>query len=81
MAVPDNISVFTGGWFQSDAAVPNQVEVFSDGWFNILAIAAWVDELAGNVILTLSLTKNATITEALTKNAAITESLTEDVQI
>jgi len=36
MAVPDNISIFTGGWFQSDGEVPDQIEIFSDGWFNVL---------------------------------------------
>ena len=46
MAVGDALSIFTGGWFQTDGEVPNGIEVFTGGIWNELSTAIALDELA-----------------------------------
>jgi len=42
MAVPDNLSIFMSGWFQTDGLVPNQIEIFTGSWWNTLEQTAFM---------------------------------------
>ncbi|KKL79414.1 hypothetical protein LCGC14_2015070 [marine sediment metagenome] len=76
MAVGDALSIFTGGWFQTDGEVPNQVEVFTDGHWNVLVgLIPYVEALAAVVIFTETLAQVAVLTETLAADVIMTETL------
>ncbi len=79
MAVGDALSIFTGGWFQTDGEVPNGIEVFTGGIWNELSTAiAYIEAIAGIVILTETLSAVATMTETLAADGIITETLSSE---